>query len=343
MEELKNFYEDKTILVTGGVGSIGSEIVKKIMECDPKVVRVLDINETGLFDLEEGLRSEKIRLFVGDVKDKERARRAVEGVNIIFHAAALKHVPLCEYNPFEAVKTNVIGTQNLIDVAMGEEVEKFVTISTDKAVNPINVMGATKLLSEKLTISANLYRGKRKTAFSCVRFGNVLDTRGSVIPLFKKQIKEGGPLTVTDPNMTRFMMSIPNAVELVLKAAGMAEGGEIFILKMPAIRIGDLAEVIIEESAQNHRTTSDKIEIDVIGSRVGEKLYEELMTEEEAVNAYEDEEMFVVLPQTFDVTGELPYNLPDNFKKAQEREFSSERVKLLTREEIKHLLREVQI
>jgi FlaA1/EpsC-like NDP-sugar epimerase len=266
MKEITSFYQNKTILITGGVGSIGSEIVRSILVYNPEAVRVLDSNETGLFDLEQELQSEKIRPFVGDVKDKERLRRAIEDVDIVFHAAALKHVPLCEYNPFEAAKTNVLGTQNLIDVAMDEEVGKLITISTDKAVNPVNVMGATKLLAERLTVSANFYKGERKTAFSCVRFGNVLDTRGSVIPLFRKQIQNGGPLTVTDLNMTRFMMSIPKAVELVLKASEMAEGGEIFILKMLALRIGDLAEAMIQELAPEYGYASNKIEIKNIGN-----------------------------------------------------------------------------
>jgi FlaA1/EpsC-like NDP-sugar epimerase len=337
---MKNYFEGKTILVTGGVGSIGSEIVRSILEYNPTVVRVLDSNETGLFDLEQELQSEKLRPFVGDVKDKERLRRAIEGVAIVFHAAALKHVPLCEYNPFEAVKTNVIGTQNLIDVAIDEEVEKFITISTDKAVNPVNVMGATKLLAERLTVSANFYKGKRKAAFSCVRFGNVLDTRGSVIPLFRKQIENGGPITITDSNMTRFMMSIPKAVELVLKSAGMTNGGETFIFKMPAIRIGNLADAVIQELAPKYGYASNEIKIEIIGKRAGEKLYEELMTEDEAENAYEDEEMFVVLQQTADIVDELSYKLPDNFKKAEKREYHSKSkgVKLLTLKELKPLL-----
>ena len=340
MKELKNFYVGKTILVTGGVGSIGSEVVRKVLEYNPEAVRVLDSNETGLFDLEQELQSEKIRLFIGDIKDKERLKRAIENVDIVFHAAALKHVPLCEYNPFEAVKTNVIATQNLIDVAIDEEVEKFIIISTDKAVNPVNVMGATKLLAERLTVSANFYKGRRKTAFSCVRFGNVLDTRGSVIPLFRKQINNGGPLTITNQNMTRFMMGIPKAVELVLKAAEMAICGEIFIFKMPAIRIGDLAEAMIQELAQEYGYASNEIEIKNIGKRLGEKLYEELMTEDESDNAYEDEEMFVVLPRTLGIVGDLSYKLPDNFKKSENRGYSSENVKLLTKEEVKAIIKE---
>ena len=340
-QELKSFYGDKIILVTGGVGSIGSEIVRSVLEHNPEVVRVLDSNETGLFDLEHELQSDKLRLFVGDIKDKERLQRAIEDVDIVFHAAALKHVPLCEYNPFEAVKTNVYGTQNLIDVAMDEEVEKFIAISTDKAVNPVNVMGATKMLAERLTISANFYKGERETAFSCVRFGNVLDTVGSVIPLFRNQIKNGGPLTVTDPDMTRFMMSISKAVELVLKSAEMAKGGEVFIFKMPVLRVGDLAEVMIHELAPKYGQDPDKIKIKNIGKRPGEKLYEELMTEEESENAYEDEEMFVVFPNAFDRIYGLSYKLSDAFKKAQRSEYcyNSESVKLLTEEELKTMLK----
>ena len=341
MDELKDFYKDKTILVTGGTGSIGSKIVESTLKYNPEAIRVLDTNETGLFNLGEELQSGKLRLFVGDVKDKERLKRAIEDVDIVFHAAALKHVPLCEYNPFEAVKTNAIGTQNLIDVAIDEEVEKLITISTDKAVNPINVMGATKLLAERLTVSANFYKGWKKTTFSCVRFGNVFDTHGSVIPLFRKQINNGGPLTITNTNMTRFMMSIPKAVELVLKTVEFAKGGEIFILKMPALRIGDLAEVMVEELAPEYGHDPNKIEIKTIGRRAGEKLYEELMTEDEATDAYEDKEMFVVLPQTLEIMGRLSYKLRDNFKKAQKREYSSKGVKLLTKEEIRSLLTEL--
>jgi len=344
MQYLKSFYEDKIILITGGVGSIGSEIVKSVLDYNPEVVRVLDINETGLFNLEHELQYEKLRLFVGDIKDKERLQRAIEGVDIVFHAAALKHVPLCEYNPFEAVKTNVHGTQNLIDVAIDEEVEKFIAISTDKAVNPVNVMGATKMLAERLTISANFYKGERETAFSCVRFGNVLDTVGSVIPLFRNQIKNGGFLTVTDPGMTRFMMSISKAVELVLKSAEMAKGGEVFIFKMPVLRVGDLAEMMIHELAPKYGHDPDKIKIKNIGKRPGEKLYEELMTEEESENAYENEEMFVVLPQTADIQFGVSYKLPDTFEKAQRSEYSykSESVKLLTKEEIGAIIRETE-
>lgn len=328
---MANVFQNKNILVTGGAGSIGSEIVRMVLTFSPKAVRVLDNDETGLFELEQELQSGRLRPLVGDVRDKERLRRAVEGTDIVFHAAALKHVPLCEYNPFEAVKTNVLGTQNLIEVAMEEEVEKFITISTDKAVNPVNVMGATKLLAERLTTSANYYKGWRRTAFSCVRFGNVLDSRGSVVPLFREQIKEGGPIAITDPDMTRFVIGIPKVVDLVLKVVEIAQGGEIFIFKMSALRISDLAEVMIEELAPRYGYAPKSIKVEISGKRAGEKIYEELLTEEEAMNTSETKDMFIIIQAAE----------TQESKKISAREYRSDRdAILLTKEEIKEMLRE---
>jgi len=327
-----NIFRGKNILVTGGSGSIGSGIVKKILQCEPKVVRVLSNDENCLFSLEQELQGySNLRFLVGDVRDKERLQHAVENIDFAFHAAALKHVPLCEYNPFEAVKTNVLGTQNVIEVAMEGEVEKLITISTDKAVNPVNVMGATKLLAERLTISANYYKGLRKTAFSCVRFGNVLDSRGSVIPSFREQIRKGGPVTLTEPNMTRFVMSIPRAVDLVLKAAEIARGGEIFIFKMPALRIGDLAKAMIDELAPQYGYKPESIKVEISGKRAGEKIYEELLTADEAINASETEDMFIIIPAAEN----------QESKRISAKEYRSDQDGiLLAREEIKEILRE---
>jgi FlaA1/EpsC-like NDP-sugar epimerase len=343
MKSTDNFYKDKIILVTGGAGSIGSHLVRRLLELEPKVIRVLDNNETGLFDLEEELQSEKIRPFIGDIRDEERLKRALEGVNIVFHAAALKHVPLCEYNPFDAVKTNVLGTQNLMDAALERDVDKVVLISTDKAVNPTNVMGATKLLAERLTISSNYYKGNRNTIFSCVRFGNVLNSRGSVVPLFRKQIEIGETLTLTDADMTRFIMSIPRAVDLILKAAEIAEGGEIFILKMPVIRIGDLAEVMVDTLAPRYGHNPNDIKIKMIGKRSGEKLYEKLMTEEEAENVCEGEDMLVILPADKELLGKRSCSLFSSFRKTEKSEYSSRNTKTLTKREINLLLDELCI
>ena len=329
---MANIFQDKNILVTGGTGSIGSEIVRKILQREPRVVRVLSNDENGLFSLEKELQGGlKLRFLIGDVKDKQRLQRAMENIDFVFHAAALKHVPLCEYNPFEAVQTNVLGTENIIEAALGEDVEKLITISTDKAVNPINVMGATKLLAERLTTSVNYHKGLKRTIFSCVRFGNVLDSRGSVLPLFRKQIEQGGPVMITDPNMTRFVMSISRAVDLVLKAAEMAEGGEIFILKMPAVRIGDLAEAMIEELAPKYGHDPTKIPVEIINARAGEKIYEELMTEDESKKASEIDDMFVILPS---LTEEQL-----RARKVAIKNYASNGQNLLTKEEIKTLLR----
>jgi FlaA1/EpsC-like NDP-sugar epimerase len=291
---LNDYYKGKKVLVTGGSGSIGQKIVKELIQYDVDVVRVLDNNETALFDLEQDLKSSKIRTFVGDIRDLQRLKMAFKDIDIIFHAAAYKHVPLCEYNPMDAVKTNVMGTQNIIDAAIVCEVGKVILISTDKAVNPANVMGATKLLAERLMISSNAYSGFNGTKFSCVRFGNVLNSRGSVIPVFKKQIKEGGPLTITDEGMTRFIMHIHEAAKLILNAGSISEGGEIFILKMPSVKVTDLAEAMLEYYAPKYGYDIDDIEVRIIGKRVGEKLHEELMTPDEIIYAEETKDLFII-------------------------------------------------
>ena len=340
----ESYYCGKTVLVTGGVGSIGSFLVREIIKQDPKSVRVFDNNESGLFDLEQDLASKKIRSFVGDIRDKDRLTMAMEGVDIVFHAAALKHVPLCEFNPFDAVKTNVVGTQNVLDAAFAQGVQKVITISTDKAVNPSNVMGATKLLAERLTISANSYRGHKKTAFSCVRFGNVLNSRGSVVPLFVKQIQEGGPITVTHPDMRRFFMDIPSATHLILTAGMLSCGNEIFILKMPAIRIMDLAKVMREKLAPHYGFELKDIPITVVGARCGEKIDEVLMTPDETACAYENDEMYLVLPKNIPYADYSPSDaVPAGFQASTVHSFSSENARLITKEEIRSILCDLDI
>lgn len=331
---MENIFKDKKILVTGGTGSIGSEIVRRVLQYGPEVVRILSRDETKQFEMKQEIgHFENVRFLIGDVRDKDRLNRAFEDIDIVFHAAAMKHVPACEYNPFEAVKTNVVGTQNVIDAALDNSVEKVIAISTDKAASPINTMGATKLLAEKLIIDANFYKGHRKTVFSCVRFGNVMGSRGSVVPLFEKQIKNGGPVTVTDPEMTRFMMTIPQAVDLVFKATKMMQGGEIFIFKMPVVKLGDMANVMVRNLAPRYGYKSDDIQIDIIGIRNGEKMYEHLMNEEEARYAYETEDMFVVLAKHI-FSG---YFL-ENSAKAEQKRYASDNVKVLGMNDIKNLL-----
>jgi len=220
-------------------------------------------------------------------------RRAASGVDAIVHAAALKHVPLCEYNPFEAMKTNVLGTQACVEAAIANNVDRFVLVSTDKAVNPVSTMGASKFLAERLVLAAGRYQGSGATRFCAVRFGNVLDSRGSVVETFRRQLESGQPPTVTDARMTRFVMPIPAAARLILHAGGQAQGGEIFILKMPTVRIGDLLRAVAQD-VRGKPASLASLRPTTIGLREGEKLHEELMTEDEASRAIETKDMFVV-------------------------------------------------
>jgi FlaA1/EpsC-like NDP-sugar epimerase len=263
---------------------------------------------------------------------------AMEDIDVVFHAAALKHVDLNEYNPFEAVQTNVQGTQNLVRVALEEGVESFVTISTDKASNPISVMGATKLLSERLVIAANAYKGPRDTRFGCVRFGNVLGSRGSVVPLFMDQIRDKGPVTVTDPEMTRFIMPVEKAVELVFQAHERMTSGEVFVFKMPALEIGDLAEAMIEHYAPKFGHEPGEIPIDIVGSRPAERLHEKLISIDEAKQARELDNMFVILPQI-----DVPRYNAANYSGASpvSGEYTSADQELLSQDEIIKLINDV--
>ena len=288
----------KQILVTGGCGSIGSQITKRALDLGAETVRVLENDETGLFELQREIDdTSRLRTLLGDVRDRDRLRLAVEDIDIVFHAAALKHVELNEYNPFEAVQTNVQGTQNLVRAALEEEVESFIAVSTDKASNPTSVMGATKLLSERLVIAANAYKGQRNTDFSCVRFGNVLGSSGSVVPLFYEQIKSGGPVTVTDPEMTRFLMPIEEAVDLVFSANGRMDGGEVFVLKMPTFDVGTLAETMIDAYGPAVGNPPDTVETEIIGPRPGERMHEKLISNDEVQNTIEKSDMFIIYPE----------------------------------------------
>ena len=336
--DLKEYYAGRNVLVTGAAGSIGSEIVRELLRCGVHFVRALDNNETALFELKEKMASSRIQIFFGDIRDGERINKAVRGVDFVFHTAALKHVPLCELSPFEAVKTNIIGTQNLIESAINEKIEKFITVSTNKAANPESVMGATKLISERLTLVANLHK---KTAFSCVRFGNVLNSRGSVVPLFKEQIRSTGVVKVTDPGMMRFMIGKSKVANLILKAGSMAQGGEIFVFKAPLIRLGNLAKAIIEKVKEDGYN-SGEVKIRIVGKRAGEKLYEDLLTESEVECAYEMEDMVVILPQIFSGFKERK-QFVDNLSKFNFEGLFSKKAKPLEEEKLKELLRRERI
>lgn len=288
-------FENKKILVIGGTGTIGQALVKKLTSYNPKVIRILSRDEYKQFIMQQEYEGYKnIRFLLGDVRDSDRIDKSMNDIDIVFNMAGLKHVPACEYNPFEAVKTNVLGTQNVIECAIKNKVQKVIYASSDKAVSPTNTMGATKLLAERLMSSADYYKGGKKPAFAAVRFGNVISSRGSVIPLWQKQIMDNREITITDPEMTRFMISVGQAADLTLKACEVAEGGEIFVLKMPVVRLGDLAEVVIEKICSKAEIQTGDVNIRVIGLRPGEKMYEELMTADESQNAVEYEDMFAI-------------------------------------------------
>ena len=334
-------FHNKKILVTGGTGSLGKELVRHLLKNEqPETVRIFDVDETEQFEFQHELKGyeDTVRFLLGDVRDKERLARAVEDIEIIFHTAALKHVMACEYNPFEAVKTNILGMQNVIDVAIDNNVSKVIFTSSDKAVNPSNTMGATKLLAEKLVTSANYFKGKRDCVFSSVRFGNVMGSRGSVIPLFEQQIKYGGPVTITDPTMTRFMMSMSQAVKLVLRSVDMAQGGEVFIFKMPTVIISNLAEVLIEGLAPRYGHKPEDINMEIIGAKPGEKMYEELMTDDEAARSLERDDMFIIIPE---IKAEL-LNISDFMYDAtsiKSKDYVSKDVVSLTKDEIRTILK----
>jgi len=286
-------WQGKRVLITGVCGTIGRELLRQVVGKDAREIIGIDNNETELFFIDQEYESHpNVHLYLGDLRDKEKLMRKMKGVDIVLHAAALKHVILCEKTPRDAVQTNILGTQNVIDAAVSNGVERVVFTSSDKAVNPTNVMGTTKLMGERLMTAANAHRHPSDPLFFSTRFGNVLGSRGSVIPLFHKQIKSGGPVTLTDSEMTRFIMSVEQAVKLVLDSVFLAQGGEVFVTKMRVVRIRDVAEVMINVLTRG----SDKVEVKVIGSKPGEKLYEELMNDEETRRTVEVGNYFVVLP-----------------------------------------------
>ncbi|MHB8778076.1 MAG: UDP-N-acetylglucosamine 4,6-dehydratase (inverting) [Anaerolineales bacterium] len=279
-------WKNQVVLITGGTGSFGKKFTKILLEEQrPKKVIIFSRDELKQHEMQVGgYNQDNLRYFIGDVRDRERLVRAMHGVDIVVHAAALKQVPACEYNPMEAIKTNIMGTANVVEAALDAGVKKVLTVSTDKAVSPANLYGATKLAAEKLTIQSNAYAGGSATRFSCVRYGNVVGSRGSVVPLFLNQ-RSNGKITITDDRMTRFWLSLDQGVRFVIACIEQMEGGEVFIPKIPSTKVVDLARAI-----------APKAEINTIGIRPGEKLHEMLISEDEARHTIELDAMFVVQP-----------------------------------------------
>jgi FlaA1/EpsC-like NDP-sugar epimerase len=338
---MDSHFHDKRVLVTGSCGTVGRELVRQLLvDYGVGELVALDNSESELFFLEQTLSEhDNASFFLADVRDREKLSRKMRHMNIVFHAAAFKHVILCERSPFEAVQTNILGVHNVISAASENKVERVIFTSSDKAVNPTSVMGTSKLMGERLMTAANSNLRADGPIFTSTRFGNVLGSRGSVIPIFRAQIQRGGPVTLTDPGMTRFIMSIQEAVRLVIDSAYMAQGGEVFVTKMPVIRITDLAEVMIQELAPQYGYQPADISIDTIGFKPGEKLYEELMNQEETRRAWELQRYFVVLPAFTCLYRNITYDYPDMVLETVTKPYNSESEKPLSKKQLAKFLR----
>lgn len=325
----------RNVLLTGGAGSVGRALIPRILAVEPNVLRILDNNEPGLADIKSQLDDTRLRFLAGDIRDYDRLERAMEDIDIAIHTAAMKHVDICEYNPFEAVKTNALGLQNIVDAAINTSVERVVFTSSDKAVNPANTMGTTKLLGEKLVSAGNKHSGRQDLRLASVRFGNIVNSSQSVIPLFDDQIREGGPVTLTDERMTRFFLTYDDVFDLIKQTIDKTRGGEVFVYKMEAIRIEDLAGAMIDVLAPKYGHDPSEIEIELVGRRPGETFHEEIMTVREARKALENDTLFAIPPET---TGYLSGETPEGFGDADDIVLSSESAEKLSQEEIKTLL-----
>jgi len=339
---MDSFLNNKRILVTGACGTVGRELVRQLLEnYSIGELVALDNNESELFFLEQELaRHRNVSVFLADIRDQDKLHRKMREINVVFHTAAYKHVIMCERSPFEAVQTNIFGTQNLISAASENNVEKVIFTSSDKAVNPTSVMGTSKLMGERLFTAANSNLREGGTIFASTRFGNVLGSRGSVIPIFREQIRNGGPVTLTDPVMTRFIMSIKDAVRLVIDSAYLAKGGEVFVTKMPVIRIKDLAEVMIQELAPAYEIDPDDVAIETIGFKPGEKIYEELLSKEETRRTWELKNYFAILPAFRTLYRSIEYDYPTTLSKKVDIPYNSENESALKRQELARFIHE---
>ena len=327
--------EGKKILITGGTGSLGQALTKRLLEMNVDTIRIFSRNEEKQIQMENQLNDDRLRFFLGDINDYERLKLALDDIDIVFHTAALKHVPKIEYNPFEAIKTNVIGSQNVVNACLHEKVEKAIAIGTDKAVSPLNTYGATKLLMEKLFVSANNFADpeKHSTRFISVRYGNVFGSSGSVIPLFLEQLKKKKKITITDPKMTRFSLMMNEALDFILNATNSGKGSEIFVPKMRAYNIMDLKDAICE--------IFENTDYDIIGIRPGEKLHEILISEDEIKYSWEFNNMYVITNPLY------PLFHIDNIKDAyigikkieNVKDYSSDKVEKIPKEELIQMIR----
>jgi UDP-N-acetylglucosamine 4,6-dehydratase/UDP-glucose 4-epimerase len=320
-------FKDKTILITGGTGSLGQALTKRLLEMGPKAIRIFSRNESKQIEMENIFKDDRLRFFLGDVRDLPRLNKAVEDVDFVFHAAALKHVPKIEYNPFEAIKTNILGSENIINACLINNVEKAVCISTDKAVSPLNIYGATKLLMEKLFVTANNYLNKEKyrTKFFAVRYGNVLGSSGSVIPLFINQIKSKKKISITDTRMTRFSITMDEALDFIFHATKLGVGSEIFVPKLRAYSLADVKEALFEMLENTGEEN--------IGIRPGEKLHETLINSEEIRYSWEIDNMYMIS------NPEIMKTYPSAKKIENMEIYSSDGVDKIPKDQLKQLIK----
>jgi UDP-N-acetylglucosamine 4,6-dehydratase/5-epimerase len=324
---MNDIFTDKKILITGGTGSLGNALTQKILESKATAIRIYSRGEGKQSEMKSNLKDGRLRFLIGDVRDKSRLSRALEDIDIVIHAAALKQIPIAEYNPFEAVKTNVEGTQNLIESCLDNNVEKVLAIGTDKAVSPFNTYGATKFLMERLIVSANQYKGMHKTKFMCIRYGNVLGSSGSVVPIFMKQITNNKKITMTNPIMTRFTITMNQALESIFRAIKNGMGGEVFVPKLEAYRLGDLKDAVVE-------LLNAKNDTEIISIRIGEKFHESLISVDEIRNTFETDEDYILTDKMDNFV-----NVNNNMKKTQlKNAYSSDKVKLISKEGLKKML-----
>jgi len=327
---MKSTFKGKKILITGGTGSLGKALTRKLLELDADTVRIFSRDEVKQIEMSDEIKDGRTRFLIGDVRDKERLRLAMEDIDIVFHAAALKQVPVAEYNPFEAVKTNVLGSQNVVDVCREEEVEIAMAVSSDKAVSPLNTYGATKLVMEKIFTAANFYKGWKKTIFTAVRYGNVMGSRGSVLPQFVKAINNSGSITITNPEMTRFNITLSDALDLILGGVERAKGAEIFVPKLQAYKLGELAEAVTELMGKDVKVIRSSI-------RPGEKMHEMLINDSESDYTIESDSRYVLLsPMIYQDHVKLYSKPKTNCIKGA---YSSDKVPLISKSKLKELIK----
>jgi UDP-N-acetylglucosamine 4,6-dehydratase len=319
----------KKILITGGTGSLGTALTHRLLKENVAIIRIYSRDEWKQTQMQEKIQDKRLRFLIGDVRDKDRLSRAMEGIDFVFHTAALKHVPVAEYNPFEAIKTNVIGSQNVIESCLDNEVKMAIAIGTDKAVAPLNTYGATKLLMERMFTAANFYKGVHKTDFLCVRYGNVLGSRGSVAPKFIEQMQKGNKITITDPRMTRFNITMKQAIDLIFRAVKNGKNGEVFIPKLKAYTVDELKNAIME-------IIGKKIKVQKIPVRPGEKFHETLINKDEIVYTFESKDDYIIRSPGVETLSDIKSR---NLKKVKFIEpYSSDKVQLISKQELKKII-----